>query len=218
MNNIQCYATIDPAMASKETYLIRSEKQLAALRAAARQEVVDVLGQLGTVSVAELAVALGRPADALYFHLRALSRAGLVRKVRYRSRPGGEEALYRTVAPELKLQYEPHNTSNRRAVSAIVASMLRLAIRDFRGAFQRDAVVVSGPCRELWALRRAGRFSAAQLTQVNRRIQGLANAAGAPRSKGRLYAVTVVLTPLDHRNNADRTKKRKPNRNQGKKK
>jgi len=201
-----------------QTYLIRSEKQLAALRAAARQEIVDVLAQLGTVSVAELAAALSRPADALYFHLRALSRARLVRNAGYRSRPGGKEALYCTVAPDLKLQYEPRNAPNRRAVSGIVASMLRLAIRDFRGAFQRGTVVVSGPRRELWALRKAGRFSATQLAQVNRRIQGLADAVCAPRRRGRLYAVTVVLTPLDHRRKADRTKKRKSNTNGGRKK
>jgi hypothetical protein len=56
-------------------HLVRSGKQLAALAAAARQEIVDVLEQMDTVSVAALAAALGRPADALYFHLRALTRA-----------------------------------------------------------------------------------------------------------------------------------------------
>ncbi|MGH9702882.1 MAG: winged helix-turn-helix domain-containing protein, partial [Candidatus Acidiferrales bacterium] len=83
-------------MPKRNTHLIRSETQLAALAAAARQEIVDVLEQMGTVSVAELAAALGRPADALYFHLRALTRAGLVRKTGYRARPGGKEALFRT--------------------------------------------------------------------------------------------------------------------------
>jgi DNA-binding transcriptional ArsR family regulator len=196
-------------MGIPQTYIIRSEKQLAALTAATRQEVVDVLSQLGTVSVGELAAALGRPADALYFHLRALTRAGLVRRAGYRSRSRGKEALYRTVAPELLLQYEPHKASNRKAVSAIVSSMLRLAIRDFRGAFQRDTVVVCGPRRELWGLRKAGRLSQAGLAQVNRRIKELAKAVSPPRKRGRLYAITVVLTPLDHRNKIDGSSKRK---------
>ena len=95
-------------MAKIGKHLIRSEKQLATLVAAARQEIVDVLAELGAVSVAELATALGRPADALYFHLRALTRAGLVQKAGYRSRPRGKEAkrqrgkeaLYRTAAPD----------------------------------------------------------------------------------------------------------------------
>lgn len=201
-------------MARTQTYFVRSEKQLAALIAATRQEVVDVLEQLGTVSVRELAAALGRPADALYFHLRALMRAGLVRRAGYRSRPRGREALYCTAAPKLQLQYEPHKASNRKAVSAIVSSMLRLAIRDFKGAFQRDTVVVCGPRRELWGLRKAGRLSQAGLAEVNRRIEGLAKAVSAPRRRGRLYAVTVILTPLDHRNKIDSTTNRKTTTNE----
>jgi DNA-binding transcriptional ArsR family regulator len=196
-------------MARIQKYLIHSEKQLAALRAAARQEVVDVLEQLGTVSVGELAAALGRPADALYFHLRALTRAGLVRRTGYRPQPRGKEALYRTVAPELQLQYEPHKASNRKAVSAIVSSMLRLAIRDFRRAVQRDTICVYGPNRELWALRKAGRLSRVGLAQVNGRIQGLAKSVSVSRGPGRLYAVTVLLTPLDHRNKIDASAKSK---------
>jgi len=205
-------------MAKIGKHLIRSEKQLATLVAAARQEIVDVLAELGAVSVAELATALGRPADALYFHLRALTRAGLVQKAGYRSRPRGKEAkrqrgkeaLYRTAAPDLQLHYEPRKASNRKAVSAIVASMLRLATRDFRGAFRRATVAVSGPYRELWGLRKAGRLSRSRLAEVNRSISRLVNTVSGSGRRGRLYAVTVVLTPLDHRNIIDGTTKRQP--------
>jgi DNA-binding transcriptional ArsR family regulator len=200
------------------TALIRSEKQLAALAAAARQEIVDVLQQMGTVSVAQLAAALGRPADALYFHLRALARVGLVQNAGYRTRPGGKEALYRTIAPELRLQYEPRIAANRRAVSAIVASMLRLAIRDFRRSFQRGNVVVSGTHRELWSLRKVGRLSSPQLARLNYRITELAQEVSAPRRHGRLYAVTVILTPLDHRNKVGGLAKPKQRTTQGRKK
>jgi DNA-binding transcriptional ArsR family regulator len=200
---------------ARRAHLIRSERQLSALTAAARQEVVDVLEQLGTVSVAELATALGRPADALYFHLRALTRAGLVRKVGNGSRSGGKGAHYRTVSAKLKLQYEPHKASNRKAISAIVGSMLRLAMRDFTGAFKPNTVVVSGRHRELWGLRKAGRLSRGGLAQVNRCIQRLLDAVGTPRRRGRLYALTLVITPLDHRNKARRTTKRRPRMRSG---
>jgi DNA-binding transcriptional ArsR family regulator len=173
------------------------------LQAAARQEIVDVLEQVGTVSVAELAVALGRPADGLSFHLRALTRAGLVLPAGSRKRSGRTEALYRTVKPELKLAYEPANPANRRAISAIVASMLRLANRDFRRSFQRGPVIVSGARRELWAWRKVGRLSRIELARLTHRIQDLATAVSAPRGKGRLYGVTVILTPLDHRNDGN---------------
>src|SRR6266705_3079755 len=133
------------AMTTRKPYhIIRSEKQLAVLAAASRQEIVDVLAEIGSVSVAEIASALGRPADALYFHLRALQRAGLVEKVGYRPHGKRREALFRTVSPELRLRYEPQSAANRRAVTAIVSSMLRLGIRDFRSAFQRADVIVAG--------------------------------------------------------------------------
>jgi DNA-binding transcriptional ArsR family regulator len=187
-------------MEKRRTQLIGNVRQLAALAAAARQEIVDVLEQIGTVSVAELAAVLGRPADSLYFHLRALTHVGLVRKVGYRARPGGKEALYRTVAPEVKLRYDPRSAANRKGVSAIVASMLRLAIRDFTRSFRSGNVLVSGAHRELWSLRKVGRLSLAGLAKLNQRIRGLVRDISATGGHGRLYAVTVLLTPLDHRN------------------
>jgi predicted ArsR family transcriptional regulator len=181
-------------------YVIRSKTQLKCLAAASRQEIFDVLEQMGTVSVAELAAVLGRPADALYFHLRALTRAGLVQQAAHRARSGRTETLYRTVKPEVQLGYEPHNAANRRAVSAIVASMLRLANRDFRRSFDGGQVVVSGAQRNLWAWRKVGRLSRGELARLNNRMRDLAKAVSTPRGDGRLYGVTVILTPLDHRN------------------
>jgi len=217
LDNIQHYASMY-SVAKSPPYLIRGETQLRALTAAARQEIVDVLEQMGTISVAELAVALGRPADSLYFHLRALVRAGLVRHAGHRERSGRREALYRTVKPELQLGYQPRNATNRREVSAIVASMLRLANRDFRRSFQGGRVVVSGAHRELWAWRKVGRLSHATLAQLNHRIQELAQDVSASRGRGRLYGVTVILTPLDHRNKVDALPKQKGKTTRGRKK
>ena len=185
-------------------HVIRGKKQLACLAAAARQEIFDVLEQMGTVSAAELAAVLGRPADALYFHLRALAGAGLVRSATHRGRSGRTQTLYCTVKPEVQLGYDPRSAANRRAVSAIVASMLRLANRDFRRSFQCGQVVVSGAHRELWAWRKVGRLSRADLGRLNDRMRDLANTVSAPRGAGRLYGVTVILTPLDHRNDGSK--------------
>jgi len=182
-----------------QSYFIRDKKQLAALRSSARQEVVDVLAEMGKVSVAEIAAILGRPADALYFHLRALQRAGLVKKAGSRKRGGRTEALFQTVAPEMFLHYQPSDEANRRGVTAIVSSMLRLGIRDFGRAFQRKDVIVAGAHRELWALRKTGRLSLAQIAGVNRSIVRLKDSVCQPRGRGRLYGITVLLTPLDHR-------------------
>jgi DNA-binding transcriptional ArsR family regulator len=184
--------------ARPKQYVIHGTKQLSVLAAAARQELVDVLAHMGTVSVAEIAATMGRPADALYFHLRALKRAGLVEQVGYRTRSGRQEALFRTVAPELRLEYELHNAANRRGITAIVSSMLRLGVRDFRRAFAGGDAIVAGSHRELWALRRTGRLSLSQIRDVNRSIGQLMRHL-KPQGRGRLYGITVLLTPLDHR-------------------
>ena len=182
-----------------KNYTVRSRRQLAVLAAAARQEIVDVLAAMGTVSVAELAAALDRPADSLYFHLRALVRAGLVEQAVYRRHRGRREALFRTVASELFLEYKPQSESNRRGVNAIVSSMLRLGIRDFGRAFEAGNAIVSGPRRELWALRKSARLSLAQIEALNSSIKRVAREFSPSRREGRLYAVTILLTPLDHR-------------------
>lgn len=184
---------------SGRTHALQTKKQLAALVSAARQEIVDVLSQMGTVSVAELAAALGRPADAIYYHLRVLKRAGLVVHAGNRSQGRRPEELFRIVSPDLRLEYRPGSRGNASAISAIVGSMLRLGARDFRRAFQRGDANVSGPGRELWALRTTGWLKPKAMAVVNQSIESLAHSVSKPQGKGRLYAITVLLTPLDHR-------------------
>jgi DNA-binding transcriptional ArsR family regulator len=137
-------------------HIVRTHKQLAALASASRQEVADVLAAMGTVSVAELTSALGRPADALYFHVRALERAGLIRRAGYRFRQGHKEALFRTVAPELRRSYEPNKPHNRKGVTTIVGSMLRLGMRNLNSAFEPGDAIVSGRHRDSGPYARQG--------------------------------------------------------------
>lgn len=177
-------------------YVVSRSDQLAALASPARQEIVDVLSRMGTVSAAEIAGALGRPADGLYYHLRTLTRAGLVVTAGKRVRAAREEALYRTVAPEVMLR---HEAGTARRVGAIVGAMLRLGARDFRRASAAGGARTSGPRRELWALRATGWVVPAGLTEVNRRMRALRDSVFKPPGRGRLYGITILLTPLDHR-------------------
>jgi hypothetical protein len=81
----------------------------------------------------------------------------------------------------------------------IIASMLRLGSRDFSNSFKTADASVSGPNRELWALRKTGWLSQAQIAEVNRYIEKLMHVMAVPGRNGRLYAVTIVLTPLSRR-------------------
>jgi DNA-binding transcriptional ArsR family regulator len=181
------------------SHAISRDDQLSALVSWARQELLDVLSRMGASSVTEIAATLGRPPDALYYHLRSLVRVGLVESAGFRRRAGREEALFRTVAPEIMIRYGPPSAARDRRLTGIVGSMLRLGARDYRRALDSPEVVVTGSRRELWALRTTGWLSPAQIATVNRNIHRLMGSVSKPRGRGRLYGVTVLLTPLDHR-------------------
>ena len=202
-------ASIAAMPPTSQKYLIRSPKQMAALRAPTRQEIVDVLAPMGAASAAELAVALGRPADALYYHLRILRDVGLIVDAGERSTGTRREALYRTVGSGVTLSYEPGKRGNGKHVSPIIGAMLRLTERDFAQCLRDADTVVEGEQRELWAGRTTGWLTEQQLAGVNRHIARLLQASlKAPSPKGRLFGLTVVLTPLDHR--ARKTTSRAP--------
>jgi len=193
-------AGIEPKHGQGDPYVIRSRKQLATLKAAARQELLDVLSSMGTVSVAQLAAALGKPADSLYYHLRILQKTGLVVEEGTRQEAGRSERLYRAVAVDLRLAYTPGLKGNAEAVTPIVDSMLRLTSRDFRAAFENGTTVVEGPQRELWAARTTGWLTEQQVEELNRHLASMRQitVSSPPRDGGeRLYALTMVLTPLN---------------------
>jgi DNA-binding transcriptional ArsR family regulator len=186
---------------------ISNPAQLRALASPARQELVDLLARTGPATAGELGRLIGRPADGLYYHLRALERAGLIASGIARPRGGRGERVFRAAHREPALRHDPGSEGNSRAVAAIVAAMLRLGIRDFRKACASADVRTHGPRRELWALRVTGRLSPGELANANRRMRDLRDTLGRRRVKGDLYAVTILLTPLGHR---ARKKQRRP--------
>src|SRR5438105_9118201 len=183
-------------MSSARTATIRHLAQMAVLASPVRQELLDVLARMGTTSLAELGALLGRPADGLYYHVRLLQRAGLVEPAGTRRRGGRSEALVRATASQFMIRYASRPPAEMRAVSAIVATMLRLGSRDFRRALGDPTTRVEGPERDLWALRTTGWLLPAQVRRINRLIRELSAAASRFEPKGRLYAVTVLLAPL----------------------
>jgi len=180
---------------------VSDPRQLAALVSPVRQELLDVLARVDAVSLAELGALLGRPADGLYYHVRKLERAGLVEPAGERANGGRKEALFRAVASQFALRYAPAPARHARAVNGVVGAMLRLGARDFRRALHRPGTKLEGPDRDLWALRTTGWLRPADVRRVNRVIRTLAESTARRRPPGRLYALSVLLTPLDHRDN-----------------
>ncbi|MCE9571851.1 MAG: helix-turn-helix domain-containing protein [Deltaproteobacteria bacterium] len=175
---------------------------IALLASAARQELVDTLEALGgTATAAELAAQLGRPVDGLYYHLARLRKGGLIEELAGRSAAGRGERRFRIVAPRgraLALAYRPDDPRNTRAVRTVVASMLRIARRDFDRAIARPDAVVRGPRRELWAARGQGWLTAAEVTRANQLLHELTELLRRPRTdkRDRLLSLCFVVAPV----------------------
>lgn len=173
--------------------------RIAVLASPARQELVDTLTMLGgEATVATLAEQLGRPADGLYYHLRVLRRAGLVRE----GEPGpGGERRYRLVHARPRLAYRPADKRNTQAVKRVAQGLLQNARRDFDAALADPHAVVDGPQRQVWAARGKGWVSERDLLEINRLLTRLTALLGRPRTKTRdtLLSLAFVLAPLKPR-------------------
>lgn len=176
--------------------------QIRLLSSPVRQEVVDTLAALGgEASVAALAEHLGRPADGLYYHLRALVRGGLVREV---ANEEGDERRYRLagegVAP-LRLAYDVGPHGNSKELGVFARGLLQIASRDFDNALQTEDVVVDGPRRELWASRNKGWLSPDDLAEVNALLERISILTSQPKApeRERLMSCAFVLAPINPR-------------------
>jgi hypothetical protein len=190
---------------------IERVEQVRALESTVCQEIVDLVGAAGPCSVREMAGFMGRRPDSLYYHVRKLSAAGLLVDRGTQGAGRRAEAVYDVPRRPLRLAYDPSDPENVRAVSRVVASMLRSANRDFRGGFRPDLAVVEGDARNLWAARMKGWLSDDDLAELNtllnrilevfHRREAAENAGREPHStKGappRLHSLTWVLAPID---------------------
>src|SRR5687768_15775277 len=121
-------------------------RQIRALVSPARQDILDAVTAIGPCSVSELASALGRPADGLYYHIKALMRARLLTGVE-----GEAKGLQLDVVNRgFHLKYQPGSVANRTAVLRAVGAMVRSSERTFRHAYRPGTAVVSGARRNLW--------------------------------------------------------------------
>jgi predicted transcriptional regulator len=182
-------------------FTIRRTDQIRCLMSQVRQEIVDTVEALGTCSIGEIAEHLGRSADGLYYHVRALLETDLLEQRGFRDGGRQPEAMYaiKPCAASLRLHYDPADPENVAAVSGVVSSMLRVAERDFGGGFVPGVAVCRGPERNLWAARRRGWLSAEDLREVNCLLERLTELLGQGKASGRerLYALTYVIAPVE---------------------
>ncbi|MEZ4589084.1 MAG: helix-turn-helix domain-containing protein [Gemmatimonadales bacterium] len=178
-------------------YPITRRDQLAALASAVRQEIIDTIQAAGPCSAAEIAALMGRPADALYYHIRKLVAVGLLLPVEPRRPNGREEAVYDLVGHPLVLEYPPRRKSEGHPHRALVRSMVSTAERDVAAALVSPTTRQDTALRNLWVGRRHAWLTRRDLKRVNELIDELVEVMTTARDpeRGELCTLTLLLAP-----------------------
>src|SRR5262245_3812210 len=185
-------------MPPKRRYVVSRADQLRALRSPLRQEIIDAVAASGPRSVAELAEILGRPADALYYHVRRLQRVGLLVTSGTRRTPGRMKEVVDLPGHPVSLPERTHQPSHRKAVEKIVATMLRLTARQYLSALRRETVPRAPGRRVEWASRVSGWLTAAERDRLMRALGELNDMFQSHKRdpRRRLHAFTFAITPV----------------------
>ena len=178
-------------------YSIERRAQITALESAVRQEVIDTLQAAGARSATEIARLMGRPADALYYHIKKLVAVGLLVVDSSRRQGRRPEAVYDLVGRPLSLRYPSGREAQAHPLPRIVRAMTRTAERDFRTALGRGTARATGPTRNLWAGRRHAWLTPRDFGRVNGLIDSLTTILTQSRdpARGELCTVTLVMAP-----------------------
>lgn len=180
-------------------YVVQDQRQVRALASVTRQAVVDIVAAIGPCPIRVVAARLGRPAGALYHHVRALRDVGLLTATASASGRGRPAVLLDVPGRPLVIRYEPSQPGTKPTIRKVVASMTRAASRDFVHAY-RPGVSVSGDTRSLWASRAEAWLTDAELRAVNRLLHGLIHhlqpGTRRPDAKSHPHSFTFVLAPV----------------------
>lgn len=184
---------IDP----DDSYEIIDPVQLEQLVSMRRHDIADRLAMAGPMSVNELARAVGARPSALYHHLEALLRVGLVVEAGSRVVNRKREQLYATPARRMRLSRALADPANTAVTNRMVAAMTRQIARDFADGAALPARRSEGEDRNCRFFRLLGRPDAAGRARINACLAEITEILWTSGDKDEpLLAVDWVMTPL----------------------
>lgn len=195
----------------RRPFIVTQPKQLQVIASPGRDEIVDAAGVIGPCTVTELARFLGRSRHALYYHVRALRKCGLLREARSTRHGGRALAMYEAPGRPLVVRFDFSTRRARQAVLKLAAARLRSASRGFVRACHGQGAVLEGPRRNLWATRWTGTLTPHALEEANRLFARLIDLFGTRDSRHpgeQLFELTFVLAPTVPPRAGDRVRAR----------
>lgn len=183
----------------RKVFQLDRQDQVDALSSPIRIEVIETFQTRGQLSVRELAQAMDRTPDSLYYHVRKLVAVGVLVVAEKRRSGAREEAVYGLAAPVIAMPYRPESPSNRAAYERAGAAVVRKAEREYRASVAGGGAVCHGARRETLVSRYKARLTPEGLAELNRRLRELESFLEREnaRGKGRYHALTTVLAPLE---------------------
>lgn len=188
-------------MSDTQRYILESLSQLQAISSPIKQEIIDVIQSRGPSSISDIAEELGRPADGLYYHVKALLKEHLLIEVGASKKAGQRKKRYDTSRSGSLMEagYDQSDPDKIMAMNQIVSSMLKIAMKDYSAGINSTAAVVEGEGRNLSACRIKGRLTDGEVRKVNRLLAELFSVFSHQKkdSSENLYSIAWVLAPIE---------------------
>jgi len=188
-------------MTNSDHHVIESLKQINAICSPVRQEIMDAVIAKGECSITDIAVELGRPADGLYYHIRALMKEQLLIAVGENTNNPRQETLYSLSkkASLIEVKYTQTDAEKIKAINKMVKSMLKITQQDFENGLINKDAVFEGHYRNLWAGRVKSRLNKRQIKKTNKLLNDLMTVfkQESDSSSEILYTMQWVLAPVE---------------------
>lgn len=177
-------------------FAISTAEQLRALRSPTRHQILAAMERRGPCSVRDLAADTGRPAESLYYHVKALLRIGLVVEKQRRSTGRREEVVYELVSRQITVDPRKRSPTFLKELSKVYSSALRAADRNLSRALELEAAMGPGPRTAAsvrqWTVR-LDTGSARELRRLFEELDAFVNEHDDPAA-GTAYSLTVALS------------------------
>lgn len=182
----------------RKRHVIRDADQLGVMVSPVRHHLLRTLSTLGPVPVRELAERLDRSPESLYYHLRALEGASLVRRHETRVRNGRSEVIWASVARGVYTDPDQTSPDYVEAMQRSASSLLRLADRQVHAALELQKETGSRRPPSLRCMQVHVRLAPAAVRELARRLDDLIafiEESDDPEAE-KMVAVTLASAPI----------------------
>lgn len=198
----------------KKTHLVTDPANWRVLIAPVRYEIAEAVRGIGPCSIAEIAAAIDRPADALYRHVDQLVAAGLLVEAGVRQVGRRAERLVDCAADDYSVGFgtpgKAPAKAERDALVETVNSFCKGIGKTVRTTALAGGLRLSSEDRNISVNYEVSYLTVAQYQRVRaliRRIKALMDAGRVAR-KGTLYSTLAVATPVVRKRGATRDSSR----------